>query len=130
MSWKLLDIRKGTLGRLEYFAYGLTINVIMGAAPLFMKPSNKVILFLIFLIFLYLKLLIEARRLRDIGFSILLIFIPLSIVVIDLSLGILDIAKETKIPIAIGLYTIWFLYFLCLVFIKGKNNNKLKGTIK
>ncbi len=79
MNWRLLDIRHGTLGQVNFalLYVGLWVGfwavmLILGMNYLLIvgEPPHAFVLYgLVSVVFLYFKTLIEVRRLRDIGLS-------------------------------------------------------------
>lgn len=138
MNWKFLDLRYGTLGRLDYFLFKyiyLTIAVLIFMLPPFffgLDYVSPVYLLLPAYIFIgYLSFLFDIKRLRDIGWSFWLMLIPLSPLFIvvpiwffpDSVFNIFNIMEKSPfaaITIVIALNLFIMTFQALLLFVRGQ----------
>lgn len=139
MNWRLLDIRTGKIGRLRFFIYraGLialvTILNRIGSDYISFNTTAHVIGISLFLsAIFYLTLLIQARRLRDIGihpaFCLFEIFIYAMVAALFafVEFGLNRYSAHNWENIFLGALNILFLmyiaFFALLIFKKGETH--------
>lgn len=136
--WALLDIRTGKLGRLRFLALRVICEFffrlfLLAVSSWFLRPNDSSALFTFAVvphfIYLYLVLLLEVRRLRDMNVSVYFCLISIFTFLLVLSMDSILGAVAEHAPDLLGtwvtentvgaLFTPYFIYSLFLIFYKG-----------